>query len=92
MGNLTFEQQRELFLLQSQKQVEVERLRIQQSRLDINKAKLELIKEGKLLGETGAFATQTSVSGSNDQDFDIFRNLRLVPKFNEKDPDTFFTF
>lgn len=87
--NLTFEQQKELFLLQSQ-QVEVERLRIEQSRLDIEKAKLELMKEGKLAaGETGVFTSRASVSGSNDEGFAIFRNHLLVPKFNEKDPDTF---
>lgn len=79
-------------MLQSQQQVEVERLRIEQSRLDIVKAKLELMKEGKLAAvETGVFTSRASVSGSNDEGFAIFRNLRLVPKFNEKNPDTFFS-
>ena len=91
-GNLTYEQQRELFVLQSKERIEVERLHIEQSRLDIEKTKLELIKEGKLAaGEAGLSTGRSWVSGSNDQDFDIFCNLRLVLKFNEKDPETFFS-
>ena len=87
--NLTFEQKKELFVLQSQRQVEIERLRIEQSRLDIEKVKLELIKEGKL--SAGVSANRSSLSGFNVKDFDIFCNLGVVPKYNEKDPDTFFS-
>lgn len=91
-AGLTFEQQRELFLLQSQERIDMERLWIEQTRLDIEKTKLELIKEGKLAaGEAGVSDARSWVSRPSDQDFDIVRNLHLVPKFNEKDPETFFS-
>ena len=95
----TFEQQKELLMLQSEQErlkleqeLQMERLRVEQSRLEIERSKLELIKEGKLTAvEAGVSGSMAAASGSRHQEFDIFRNLSLVPKFNERDPETFFS-
>lgn len=75
---LTFEQRKELMMLQ----IEQDKLRFQAERelrmLDLEKYQLSLVHEGRLSAVDGA--------GS----FDVGRNLRLVPEFNERDPDTFF--
>lgn len=57
--------------------------------MEIQQCKLDLIRDGNLLGESGA--EDASFSGVALCSFDVGANLRLVPKFNEKDPDTFFT-
>jgi len=107
--DLTFEQQRQLLVLQYEQQVELERIRqverqgemaqqvelekIRQSteimKLEIQQSRLQLIRDGKLsLTESGAedfFSVSRPTGG-----MDIVSNLRLVPKCNERDPDTFF--
>ena len=96
---LTFEQQKELLMLQAEQQkfrleteLQVERLRAEQSRNEVEKSKLELIKEGKLMADAAGVTTGGRAAlGSQSHDFDIFSNLRLVPKFNESDPETFFS-
>ncbi|KAF7644406.1 hypothetical protein LDENG_00222510 [Lucifuga dentata] len=51
--------------------------------------KLDLIKEGKL--SNVSFADEDSGSAGVHPRFDTLNNLCLLPKFNEKDPDTFFS-
>lgn len=85
---LTFEQQKELLLIQlefdkqkheleTRKQIELEALR-----QGTEKAKLEL--EGRRLSEGLSERASASVRA-----FDI-GNLRLVPQFNDRDPEAFF--
>lgn len=81
---LTFDQQKELLLLQ----MDHERMKQQseQGRLEFEKAKMELeylklLKEGKMDS-----SVDSAVCGS----FPLHQNLKLVPKFNEDDPDVFF--
>ena len=74
---LTFEQQKELLLLKSDHEKEG------QMKLDLELQKLALIKEGKI----SASALNGQTTGSR---FDVVSNLRLLPKFNENDVETFF--
>lgn len=92
-AGLSFEQQRELLLLKQshefqlkQKELALEEMknRTEMARLELQNKKLNLIQEGKLLGSE-------SPDGVKVEAFDIFSNLRLLPKFNEKDPDSFFS-
>lgn len=93
---LTFDQQKELLLiqldhdkckheLQIKKQIEVERIRqeIEQAKLDLEGHRLSLANNSK--GSTEDQSGQLSRAMCS---FDI-NNLRLLPQFNEKDPDTF---
>ena len=54
--------------------------------------KLDLISAGKLSGDS-VFDGDSSLDsgGASSRPFDIIRNLSLLPKFNERDPDTFFS-
>ncbi len=106
---LTFEQQKEMLVLQLEhekmkheleikseemkheleikRQIEVERIRqeSEKARLDLEKSRLSMIRDGKLTGEAqGGQAPQPLVHRFN------VNNLRLLPQFNERDPDTFF--
>ena len=76
--------------IQSEEKIQFEKLKIEQSKLELERTKLELIREGKLTAGEAGVAGNRSL-GSQSQEFDIFGNLRLVPKFNEKDPETFFS-
>ncbi|KAL2076336.1 hypothetical protein ACEWY4_028068 [Coilia grayii] len=78
---LTFEQRRELLQLQ----IEQEKLRwnsenshiaLEKAKLDLELRRLDLIKDGKL-----------GMGGSKE----VSSSLRLVPQFNDQDPDVFFT-
>ena len=94
VSNLTFEQQRELMLLFEQEKhklrVEIEsRMEIDKVRQETEKMKLDLIRDGKLSIELGAEVA--SVSGAVPRSCDMGANLRLLPKFSERDPDTFLT-
>lgn len=102
--NLTFEQQKELLLLQlerdqmrqteTEKQFAIEKLRHQteQAKLSLQQYKLDLIKSGKSVSEGSVdFDTSSLCPGSAEECFDVLGNLRLLPKFNEKDPETFFS-
>ena len=86
---LTFEQQKELLNLQLQvqlqlkeKELEIERMRhkAEMAKLDVEDTRLKLMQEGKLS------SVKKEDSGDN-----ILNSLRLVPKFNEKEVDVFFT-
>lgn len=72
-AGLTFEQQKELLMLQHQQE--------QQS---LEHYRIELVRDGKF-----SDSFQSNPSGSSCH-FDVATNLKLVPSFSEKDPDTFF--
>lgn len=104
--NLTFKQQKELLLLQYEQErlcrearveqekrqreerLELERMKqnTERMKLDIEHSTLQLIKESKQFPE-GSGASNSSTSGG----IDVVANLRLVPRFNKRDPDSFFT-
>ncbi len=94
---LTFEQQKEMLMLQLdhekmkheldiKKQLEVEKMRqsIEKAKIDLEGDRLLMVREGLLSSE----AHDRQQARSSDR-FDL-SNLRLLPQFNEKDPDTFF--
>lgn len=89
-GNFTFEQQKELLLLQlehdkSKRHAELE---LEKAKLELQHFKLDLIRQGKMAGDlSGVCATSP---GAFPHLFDV-RNLRLLPQFSEQDPDTFFS-
>ena len=95
----SFEQQKELLLLQVQlekmkqeKDLALEEMKqkTEMVRLEVQNKKLNLIQQGILPGladsESPMFQSGTPVAS-----FNILSNLRLLPKFNEKDPDSFFS-
>lgn len=102
-SNLTFEQQRELLSMQIEHgrfkvKVEIDRdLAVEKMRQETMQAKLELEfrletdKEGAAAG-TDSYAQSTSFSSRGISGFDVVGNLWLVPKFCERDPDSFFVF
>ncbi|KAK5921567.1 hypothetical protein CgunFtcFv8_018924 [Champsocephalus gunnari] len=69
--DLTFEQRKELLLLQ----LEIKRLELEERRL----------------GLPAGAASQASNFPDRATPFDFAGNLRVVPQFNERDPDTFFS-
>ena len=92
-GILTFEQQKELLLLQleherlkndRQLEMEVLRQKTEMHKLEVQQYRLELIREGKL-------ASEGLVQRKGEYEFDVGTNLRLVPHFTEADPDLFFS-
>ena len=96
-ANLSFEQQKELMLIQlemdrnrHQNEIEVEKMRqkTEQAKINLQREKLELVREGKI-DQKLLEGDGDSVSGNNT--FDLVGSLRLMPKFNEKDPETFFS-
>lgn len=118
--NWTFDQQKELLLLQMEcekiiqsaeiqklkcnsemqqmrlemdKLIELERMKLEVEKLNLEREKLKLMKEGRM-------TTGLGLSGEGDSSFpdmtsshsyDIVNNLRLVPKFNEDEPEIFFS-
>lgn len=87
---LTFEQQERLLLLQLEQErvkleMERERNRTKQTDIELQKYCLEMIREGRI--DDGSDDVFQGVSKM----FDTAGNLRLMPKFSERDPDTFFT-
>lgn len=102
-AGLSFEQQKELLLLQLQQEqrhvLELEKLkhdaRLREAemahaqarqQLELERYKLDLMSQGKLQTPEA----QESVFVPPAPAFDVAVSLRLVPKFNEKDPDIFF--
>lgn len=105
LGEVTFEQKKEILLLQYQQEsereerthaheepacvqeqeLEIERLKVTakllEAKLQQEHYRLDLIREGKL--------TPLSPEVSPAK-FDVAYNLKLLPKFNERDVDTFF--
>ncbi|KAF7648610.1 hypothetical protein LDENG_00154110 [Lucifuga dentata] len=72
------------------KKLELEQLRqkTEFAKLELQHHKLTLVKEGKLFCSPDG---DISDLPGTQQNFDIISNLRLLPKFSEKDPDTFFS-
>ncbi|KAF7654547.1 hypothetical protein LDENG_00068490 [Lucifuga dentata] len=60
----------------------------EQAKLEFQKHKLDLNKAGRISVE-GLSDDFSGAGGVGDQ-FDVLTELRLVPKFNERDPETFF--
>lgn len=103
--NLTFEQQKEMLLIQLKhdeimqkaeidKQLMVEKLRFEteQAKLALEQHRLELIKSGMIISDCSVgFEGGSLVSSREDEGFDVLGNLRLLPKFNERDPESFFS-
>lgn len=71
------------------RQIEIEKIQQQTEKmqLDLQQYKLNLIHNGKL----SCTVSEESLSRSGHVTFDVRANLRLMPRFNERDPDTFFT-
>lgn len=78
-SSLTFEQQRELLLLE----VEKEKMAMEQMRIGLERERVQL--------EQDKLRMAAHESPSPRREFDLVSNLRLVPKFDEGDPDTFFS-
>lgn len=88
VGSLTFEQQERLLLLQLEQErlkleVEREKTRNEQTNIELQKYRLDIIREGGLSG-----GSVDACQGAS-QMFDTAGNLRLVPKFNEQFLNTF---
>ncbi len=93
MSHLTFEQQKQLLLIQAemkekmlevQNRIELSKVQLQQQQLELKRYRLDLIRDGKL-----------AVSGGGERDlafckFDVVGNMKLIPKFDEKDVELFF--
>ena len=81
---LTFEQRRELLLLETER----ERAKTEREKFVVERKRLELEERRLSLGgsETGV-SFSPRVSGL----FDVAGSLRLVPQFCERDPDIFFS-
>lgn len=78
---LTFEQQRSL--LEYQERLIRLQLEVGKNNIELENAKLRVLRESAALGAGGSGSGRENSEGSS--------NLRYVPKFNERDPDTFFT-
>ncbi|XP_036974481.1 uncharacterized protein LOC119030758 [Acanthopagrus latus] len=98
-SNLTFEQQKEMLLLQLEhekvkqrteieKQIAIEKMpcEMEQAKLSLQRSRLELIRSGKMVDES-----VLSPPSESSECFDVLGNLRLLPKFNEKEPEAFFS-
>ena len=66
-------------------QIGLEKVRIQ-AKLELEKA---LIKQETRLRELSITRT---IQGDNNRDFDIFKQVQLVPKFTEANIDEYFTY
>lgn len=74
---LTFEQKKELLCLEMEK----EKMAMEQLRIALERERVQL-EQDRLRRDT---------SESHRREFDLVSNLRLVPRFDESDPDTFFS-
>ncbi|XP_039504978.1 uncharacterized protein LOC120460978 [Pimephales promelas] len=87
VSSLTFEQQERLLLLQLEQErlkleVEREKTRNEQTNVELQRGRLGMMRQSGLNSSTD------DLQGA--QVFDTAGNLRLMPKFNERDPDIFF--
>ncbi len=92
MSQLTFEQQKQLLLIQTemkeklleaQNRVEMSKVQLQQQ-LDLERYRLDLIRDGKLPLTGGVERDLASCKS------DVVTNMRLIPRFDEKDVERFF--
>lgn len=96
-SGLSFEQHKELLLLQIEhdkvkleKEVVVEKLKQEEhARIEIEITRLQLIKEGKLSAVV-VYSKVTEVDLDPALSFVVLVNLKLLPKFSERDPEMFF--
>ncbi|XP_074483994.1 uncharacterized protein LOC141763323 [Sebastes fasciatus] len=79
-AGLTFEQRRELLLLQT----EMEKLAVEKLRREAELKRLEI--EHRLSLPAGGASRASDFSGRSTSSFDVASNLRLVPQFSERDP------
>ena len=88
---LTFEQQKELLLLQLNADMAKEQLRVslEKEKLGFQHYRLDLIKAGMTVGNAEGSEWSEEPATAQVKGFDVVRNLRLIPKFDEKDPNTF---
>ncbi len=94
MSQLTFEQQKQLLLIQTdmkeklleaQNRVEMSKVQLQQQQqLDLERYRLDLIRDGKMPFTGGVERDLVSCK------FDVVTNMRLIPRFDEKDVERFF--
>ncbi len=93
MSPLTFEQQKQLLLIQTemkeklleaQNRVEMSKVQLQQQQLDLERYRLDLIRDGKLPLTGGVERDLASCKS------DVVTNMRLIPRFDEKDVERFF--
>lgn len=87
---LTFEQQKEL----KDKELELARMtnELELARIQLQQEKLQLVREGKLSGESTLESDSLldRPSGPRARAFDPVHNLKMLPPFNEDEPETFF--
>lgn len=60
---------------------------MERTKLDLESERLSLIKEGKMCD----MSRNDELALGRDNSCDILSSLRLVPKFNEREVETFFT-
>lgn len=86
LSGLTFEQPKELLMMKLEHEQQLERMKYktEQMKMEVEQQKLELMKAGVL-------PAAASKEGETVNYFDVIKNLRLVPKFDEKDVETFFS-
>lgn len=98
LGDLTLSFEQYLELEREKAKIEKERLHfeleheklkvevtLERERVKVEQLKLELIKEGKANESLITSGRRGSTS------WDVAESLQLLPKFDERDPDTFFT-
>ena len=78
--------------IEMEKVVSLEKMRteIRTAELELQRQRLTLISEGKVAADV-LLADNPPVSGGTLAKSDVLGDLRLVPKFNERDPDVFFS-
>ncbi len=93
MSQLTFEQQKQLLLIQTdmkeklveaQNRVEMSKVQLQQQQLDLERYRLDLIRDGKMPFNGGVERDLVSCK------FDVVTNMKLIPRFEGKDVECFF--
>lgn len=94
---LQFEQERmkaekqiELERVEAEKEIQLERVKqeTEKMKLELQQYKLNLIRDGKIQNDVSS--GEQSFSTCPTGPVDMSSCLRLMPQFNEKDPDTFF--
>uniref|UniRef100_A0A8L0DMS3 ribonuclease H n=1 Tax=Oncorhynchus mykiss TaxID=8022 RepID=A0A8L0DMS3_ONCMY len=70
---------------------------MERAKIKLQQERIELVREGKISGESLFWEGDpdlprgSSSFGRAPETFDIVGNLRLLPQFNERDPETFFS-
>ncbi len=95
MSQLAFEQQKQLLFIQTdmkekllevQNRVEMSKFQLQQQQLDLERFRLDLIRDGKMPFNGGVERDLVSCK------FDVVTNMKLIPRFEGKDVECFFLF